>query len=96
MGKAIEGWLKLSPAETLRFRYLQAVYSLNTFYGYHLKPYGNLETPNETICGGVIERGGTIVDMLESGADPVYSALLSDPLTDKCLLLKTVEYYIPF
>jgi hypothetical protein len=96
MDRAAEGRLKLSPDEILRFRYLQAVYSLNTFYGYRIKPYGNLETENERICGGVIERGGTIVDMFTSGADPVYCALLSDPLTDISLLLKTVEHYIPF
>jgi hypothetical protein len=96
MGKAIERLLKLSQAETLRFKYLQAVYSLNTFYGQHINPYGNLETENERICGEVIERGGDIVEMFKSGVDPVYCALLSDPLTDMSLLLKAVEYYIPF
>jgi hypothetical protein len=96
MGKAIEGLLKLSQDETLRFKYLQAVYSLNTFYGQHIKLYGNLETENERICGEVIERGGTIVDMFKSGADPLYCSLLSDPFADISLLLKTVEYYIPF
>jgi hypothetical protein len=83
-------------AEILRFRYLQAVYSLNTFYGCRIKPYENLETRNERICAAVIERGGTIIDMHGSGADALYCALLSDPFTDKSLLLKTVEQYIPF
>jgi hypothetical protein len=86
----------LNHRETLAFRYLQAVYSLNTFYGYHLKPSGYFETTNEKACAAVIEQGGTIVDMYRAGADPLYCALLPDPLTDKGLFLKTIDLYIPF
>jgi hypothetical protein len=86
----------LTEGEILRFGYLRAVYSLNTFHGYRIRPYEGFEADNERICAEVIGRGGNIVDMFESGADPVYCALLSDPVTDKCLLLKTVERYIPF
>jgi hypothetical protein len=82
--------------ELLRFRYLQAVYSLNTFYGYHIKPSAYFETKDEKIAAQVIERGGNIVDMYKSGADAVYCALLSDPLTDEALFIKTVERHIPF
>jgi hypothetical protein len=86
----------LTEGETLNFMYLRAVYSLNTFYGYHIKPVGHFETRNEKICAGIIGRGGNIIDMYKSGADGLYCALLSDPLTDVCLLRKTVEQYIPF
>jgi hypothetical protein len=34
--------------------------------------------------------------MYHAGADAVYCALLSDPLTDKEIFLKTVERHIPF
>jgi hypothetical protein len=83
-------------AEILRFRYLQAVYSLNTFYGHSIKPHGYFETHNEKICMTVIEQGGNIVEMYKSGADALYCALLSDPDPDERLLLKTVKRYIPF
>jgi hypothetical protein len=86
----------LSEDEMINFRYLQAVYCLNTFYGHSIKPHGNLETRNEKICREVIERGGDIVEMYKSGADALYCALLSDPDPDERLLLKTVERYIPF
>jgi hypothetical protein len=86
----------LTEAGTLNFLYLQAVYSLNTFYGYRVRPAGDFAAGTEKICAEVIERGGSIVEMYNAGADGLYCALLSDPLTDKRLLLKTVERYIPF
>jgi hypothetical protein len=82
--------------ELLRFRYLQAVYSLNTFYGHHIKTSAYFETKEEKICAQVIEQGGSIVEMYKSGADALYCALLSDPLTDEALFIKTVERHIPF
>jgi hypothetical protein len=82
--------------EMLYFKYLQAVYSLNTFFGCHLEPEAYFETGNEIICAQVIKKGGDIVDMYKAGAEALYCALLSDPLTDKNLLLKTVEVHIPF
>jgi hypothetical protein len=93
MGEMPDG---LSIHEMLNFKYLQAVYSLNTFFGYHLKPEAYFETGNETICAQVIKKGGNIVDMYRAGADALYCALLSDPFTDKDLLLKTVNIHIPF
>jgi hypothetical protein len=87
----------LSENEMLNFKYLQAVYSLNTFYSYHIKPCdNNLETENEKICSAIIGWGGTILDMHKAGADALYCALLSDPCTDKAILVKTVDHYIPF
>jgi hypothetical protein len=86
----------LTEAEVLNFRYLQAVYSLNQFYGCRINPTASLETKNEQICMEIIKAGGNIVDMFNAGADAVYCALLSDPLTDKTLLLKTIDLYIPF
>jgi hypothetical protein len=80
----------------LAFRYLQAVYSLNTFHGYRMGLLGAFETDNEKACTAVIEQGGTIVEMHKAGADALYCALLSDPLTDKGLFLKVVDLYIPF
>ncbi|MDR1903917.1 MAG: hypothetical protein LBQ88_16740 [Treponema sp.] len=82
--------------EMLNFKYLQAVYSLNTFFGCHLEPEAYFETGNEIVCAQVIEKEGDIVDMYRAGADAWYCALLSDPFTDKNLLLKTVEVHIPF
>lgn len=86
----------LNEEETLNFLYLQAVYSLNTFYGCRIKPDGYFKTGNEKICSEIIEKGGSIADMYKSGADALYCVLLSEPLTDVRLLLKTVECYIPF
>jgi hypothetical protein len=92
-GDEIKG---LTEGETLNFMYLQAVYSLNTFYGLHIKPTGYFKARDEKICAEIIEKGGSILDMYKSGADPVYCAMLSDPLTDVSLLTKTVELFIPF
>jgi hypothetical protein len=86
----------LDEAGILNFQYLQAVYSLNTFYGYHIKPEGYFETKNEEICAEVIKQGGNIVDMYKSGADALYCALLSDPCTDEALFNKTLNQHIPF
>jgi hypothetical protein len=86
----------LSHREILTFKYLQAIYSLNTFYGYQIKPVAYFETDNEIVCAQVIEKGGDIVEMYRAGADALYCALISDPLTDKDLLLKTINFYIPF
>jgi hypothetical protein len=86
----------LGMRETLAFLYLQAVYSLNTFHGCRLGLLGAFETDNEKACAAVIEQGGTVADMYSSGADPLYCALLSDPLADKGLFLKVVDLYIPF
>jgi hypothetical protein len=86
----------LSENEMLNFKYLQALYSLNTFFGYHIKPSACFETDNEKICSEIIERGGSILDMFKKGADALYCALLSDTNTDKEILLKTVERHIPF
>jgi hypothetical protein len=80
----------------LNFQYLRAVYSLNAFHGYRIRPRGNFETRDEIICAAVIGRGGDIAEMHRAGADPLYCALLSDPLADEGILLKTVEQYIPF
>jgi hypothetical protein len=82
--------------EMLNFKYLQAIYSLNTFFGYHIKPAAYFETDNEKICAEVIEQGGNILEMHKKGADCLYCALLSDPITDKEIFLKTVERHIPF
>jgi hypothetical protein len=50
---------ELSENEMLNFKYLQAVYSLNTFYGHHIKPCdNNFETENEKICSAIIGWGG--------------------------------------
>jgi hypothetical protein len=87
---------ELPENELLNFKYLQAVYSLNRFYGGDMSPSAYLETKNEKICAEVIKAGGTIVDMYKAGADAVYCALLSDPVTDKDILLKTVDMHIPF
>jgi hypothetical protein len=87
---------ELPEDEMLNFKYLQAVYSLNAFSGCRIRPAGYFETSNEKICAGVIERGGDILAMYHAGADAVYCALLSDPLTDKEIFLKTVERHIPF
>jgi hypothetical protein len=86
----------ISENEMLNFKYLQAIYTLNTFFGYHIKPAAYFETNNEKICSEVIERGGSILDMFKNGADALYCALLSDTDTDKEILLKTVERHIPF
>ncbi|MDR1902795.1 MAG: hypothetical protein LBQ88_11005 [Treponema sp.] len=86
----------LSVREMLNFKYLQAVYSLNTFFGCHLEPEGYFETGNEIICAQVIKKGGDIVDMYKAGADALYCALLSDPFTDRDLFIKTVNIHIPF
>jgi hypothetical protein len=86
----------ISENEMLNFKYLQAVYSLNTFFGYQIKPEADFETDNEKICAEVIERVGNILEMFKNGADCLYCALLSDPDTDKEILLKTVERHIPF
>jgi hypothetical protein len=80
----------------LNFLYLQAVYSLNTFYGRRVRPKGGFAAGNEKICAEVIERGGSITDMYKAGADALYCALLSDPLADAGLLLRTIERHIPF
>jgi hypothetical protein len=95
--QSVEGFLdSLTAVEMLNFLYLQAVYSLNRFYGCRIIPAGNFETKNEKICAEITGKGGSIVDMYKSGADALYCALLSEPLVDKRLLLKTVECYIPF
>jgi hypothetical protein len=86
----------LSENEMLNFKYLQAIYTLNTFFGYHIKPAAYFQTDNEKICSEIIERGGSILDMFKNGADALYCALLSDTTTDKEILLKTVERHIPF
>jgi hypothetical protein len=86
----------LTERGVLNFRYLQAVYSLNQFYGYRINPSTQFEMENEKICVEIIKAGGTIADMYNAGADALYCALLSDPCTDKSLLLKTVDLYIPF
>lgn len=86
----------LSENEMLNFKYLQAIYTLNTFFGYHIKPLAYFETDNEKICSEIIERGGSILDMFRNGADALYCALLSDANTEKEILLKTVERHIPF
>jgi hypothetical protein len=99
MGKtneAIEIPDDLTEGAILNFRYLQAVYSLNTFYGRHIKPSAYFETKDEKLCAEVIEQGGNIVDMYKSGADALYCALLSDPCTEKALFIKTVDQHIPF
>jgi hypothetical protein len=80
----------------LNFKYLQAIYTLNAFFGYHIKPTAYFETDNEKICSEIIERGGSILDMFKNWADALYCALLSDTATDKEILLKTVERHIPF
>jgi hypothetical protein len=88
---------ELSENEMLNFKYLQAVYSLNTFYGRHIKPCdNNFETENERICSAIIGWGGTILDMHRAGADALYCALLSDSYTDKAIMVKAVGWYIPF
>jgi hypothetical protein len=86
----------LSENEMLNFKYLQAIYTLNTFFGYHIKPLAYFETDNEKICSEIIEQGGSILDMFRNGADALYCALLSDANTEKEILLKTVERHIPF
>jgi hypothetical protein len=86
----------LSEDEMLNFKYLQAVYSLNVFYGYHIKPTAYFETNNEHVCSEVIEGGGNILDMYKAGADVLYCVFLSDPETDKEILLKTIDQHIPF
>jgi hypothetical protein len=86
----------ISENEMLNFKYLQAIYSLNTFFGYHIKPSAYFETDNEKICAEVIEQGGNILEMHKKGADCLYCALLSDPITDKEIFLKTVERHISF
>lgn len=98
MGKAVGEEVPdgMGEAETLNFMYLQAVYSLNTFYGFRIRPAGCFETENERVCAEVIGKGGNIVDMRRAGADALYCALLSEPFVDKELLLKTVDRYIPF
>jgi hypothetical protein len=88
--------LDISENEMLNFKYLQAIYSLNTFCGGHIKPAAYFETENERVCSEIIEKGGSILDMYKAGAEALYSALLSDPVTDKDILLKTVEWHIPF
>jgi hypothetical protein len=95
-GRDLELPEDLDEKEALNFRYLQAVYSLNQFYGCGMSSSAYLETKNEKICAEVIKAGGTIVDMYKAGADAVYCALLSDPVTDKDTLLKTVGMHIPF
>jgi hypothetical protein len=87
---------RMAPPELLRFNYLKAVYSLNTFYGCHVKPEGYFETETEKICAAIIGWEGTIVDMHKAGADALYCALLSDPYTDKEILAKTAYWHIPF
>lgn len=82
--------------EMLNFKYLQAIYTLNTFFGCHIKPAAYFKTDNEYICSEVIEKGGNILDMYKAGADALYCALLSDSFTDKDILLKTVDQHIPF
>ncbi|MDR0388369.1 MAG: hypothetical protein LBH57_10080 [Treponema sp.] len=86
----------LTEPELLNFGYLRAVYSLNMFYGYQIKPAGRFETKNEKISAEVIGRGGDIREIYKSGADAGYCALLSDPLAGRDVLLKTVELFIPF
>lgn len=87
---------ELSEDEMLNFKYLQALYSLNTFYGCHIKPAAHFKTENERVCAELIGTGGSIVDMYRAGADALYCALLSDPFTDKTILLKTEDDHIPF
>jgi hypothetical protein len=93
---AVETPEGLAMAEILTFRYLQAVYSLNRFYGCRVNPVASFETKDEKICADVIKAGGDITAMYKAGADALYCALLSDPLADKAILLKTVDRYIPF
>jgi hypothetical protein len=88
--------LKLNEDELINFKYLQAVYGLNTFFGYHIKPQGEFRADNEQICAKIIEQGGDIRAMHEAGAGALYCALLSDPYTDKDMALKTVDRHIPF
>jgi hypothetical protein len=80
----------------LTFKYLQAVYSLNTFYGGRVAPAGYFESANERTCAAVIMRGGSIVDMYADGAEALYAALLSDPLTEQAILQDTADRHIPF
>jgi hypothetical protein len=80
----------------LTFKYLQAVYSLNTFYGCRVEPAGYFESANERVCAAVIMRGGSVEDMYTAGAEALYAALLSDPFTDKAILQKTTDRHIPF
>jgi hypothetical protein len=86
----------LDEAGILNFRYLQAVYSLNMFYGYRIKPEGYFETKDEKLCAEIIKQGENIVDMYKSGADALYCALLSDPCTSEALFIKTLDQHIPF
>jgi hypothetical protein len=96
MGKALEYLSGLTEAEVLNFRYLQAVYSLNTFYGARVRPEGFFTAADEKICAEALRKGGGVVDMYKSGADALYCALLSDPAADEETLLKTVRRHIPF
>jgi hypothetical protein len=82
--------------EMLNFKYLQAIYMLNTFFDCHIKPAAYFETRDEKICAEIIEQGGTIPDMYRAGADALYCALLSDSRMDKEIMLKTVDRHIPF
>jgi hypothetical protein len=86
----------LTADELLRFRYLQAVYSLNTFYGHRIRTSGCFETKDESLCAEVINRGGDIVEMYKAGADALYCALLLDSLTEEDLFQKTLDRFIPF
>jgi hypothetical protein len=86
----------LSEDAMLRFKYLQAVYSLNTFYGCRIEPALYYETETERICSEIIKWGGSVVDMCQAGAEALYAALLSDAFTDKAILLKAVDRHIPF
>jgi hypothetical protein len=98
MGKTgkIDCPVGLTEEGLINFRYLQAVYSLNVFYGYGIMPRGYFTARDEKICADTIRKGGTVADMYKSGADPLYCALLSDPATDREILLKQTESYIPF
>jgi hypothetical protein len=86
----------ISEDEMFNFKYLQAIFCLNTFFGFRIEPEGYFEDGNEKICSDAIGRGGDITDMLKKGAEALYCALLSNASLDKDILLKTVAMHIPF
>jgi hypothetical protein len=72
------------------FMYLQACYNLRA------RPGGYFENGDAKICAEVMGRGGDIVEMFRSGADPLYAALLSNPDIDEETMRKVIKEHAPF
>ena len=79
----------LTENEMLDFIYLRACLFLRK------KPIGDFEG-NAEICARVLQRGGSIVDMYEAGADIIYASCLSHYDLDADIQREIIEAHIPF